>query len=54
MEKTELFCTLCKIKLSDVKSQEAHLVGKKHQLALHNDHVNDKKRRCGIFIGGKI
>ncbi|KAI4463842.1 poly a polymerase cid pap -related [Holotrichia oblita] len=52
MEKTELFCELCKVKLSDTKSQEAHLMGKKHQLALHNDYVNDKKKRCGVFIGG--
>ncbi|GJQ74941.1 hypothetical protein Trydic_g9568 [Trypoxylus dichotomus] len=52
MDKGELFCELCKIKLLDMKSREAHLVGKKHQLALHNDHINDKRKRCGVFVGG--
>ncbi|KRT83480.1 RNA binding protein, partial [Oryctes borbonicus] len=52
MDKAELFCELCDIKLPDMKSKEAHLVGKKHQLALHNNHINDRRKRCGVFIGG--
>lgn len=54
MEKKELFCELCKVSLPDTKSQEAHIIGKRHQLALHTFYINEKKRRYGVFIGGKI
>lgn len=49
----EFNCTLCGVVI--LKHDEAsHIQGKKHKLKLQEQHVHDKKTKCGIFVGGKI
>lgn len=50
--KNKLECEICNVSTSDQISYENHLLGSKHQLALHMKRVREKKEKCSIFIRG--
>ncbi|XP_022900919.1 speckle targeted PIP5K1A-regulated poly(A) polymerase-like isoform X1 [Onthophagus taurus] len=46
------FCVLCNVSLPDKSARESHFIGRKHQLAVHNEHILNKKEKCGVFVTG--
>lgn len=52
LKDSDLLCDLCNISLPNQQSKLSHVLGRKHQLALHRDHMSELKERCGIFVSG--
>lgn len=47
-----MVCELCNVPLPNEQSKLTHILGKKHQLALHRTHLSNLKEKCSVFISG--
>ncbi|KAF2890285.1 hypothetical protein ILUMI_15889, partial [Ignelater luminosus] len=47
---TPVICDLCGVPLPNPQSKLSHVLGKRHQIALHRKHMSEVKEKCGIFV----
>ncbi|KAB0799056.1 hypothetical protein PPYR_06936 [Photinus pyralis] len=52
VEHNKIVCELCKVVVLNEHQRSEHIMGKKHQLALHQATVLETKEKCGIYVRG--